>query len=591
MASFQDVFSSNIVSALCGMILHSLWQGGLLAACVGLILVFTKNKPSLYRYNLLIGSLALFFAATVYTFINGIISLTSNTAAIPGSGKATSLLASGNGQIQIMQMSFMDSIVMYLNAHSFFIVCAWFIIVCLRSLQLAIGMRGVFLLRYKAVTPVSLFWQLRVRQLSQKMGITSAIHIMESGIAKVPMVIGHLKPLILIPLGMLAKLPQEELEAILVHELAHIRRKDYLVNILQSLVELAFFFNPAVLWTSSLIRKEREHCCDDITIEMANSKTIYIKALVSTQEYAHHLPAYAMALNGRKKHLLSRVKRLAFNDQKPITYLEKSILAVGVLMLALAISFFSYGGKKEMPRRTVTTTTTTVTDDSEDVTATSSHKETIKIYKPSDVGNGTTMKYVGNQQSAYLLKENNVLYQLFIKEGNPDVLFIDGQKIAANKMPAYSATIQKLMMLYNKEQEAKETTETAAIAAPIAQTTNRNQTKTISIPVNIDIALPVSPEIADERRPVATAVMPVNPVAHTNETYKSEDLIADMLKDHIISEKGDTLSFKLSTNEFVVNGEKQSDLVYGKYKTKYIKTTGNSEVTWYYNYNTSNEYH
>jgi beta-lactamase regulating signal transducer with metallopeptidase domain len=178
------------------------------------------------------------------------------------------------------------------------------------------------------------------------MGITSAIQIMESGIAKVPMVIGHLKPLILVPLGMLASLPQAELEAILIHELAHIRRKDYLVNILQSLLEIIFFFNPAVLWTSSLIKREREHCCDDIAIATASSKVIYIKALVACQEYMHEQPAYAMALNGEKKHLLSRVKRLAVNDRKPITYVEKSILATCILTVALVITFLSYGGKR-----------------------------------------------------------------------------------------------------------------------------------------------------------------------------------------------------------------------------------------------------
>lgn len=587
MASFQDVFSSNIVSALCGMILHSLWQGALLAACVGLILVFTKNKPSLYRYNLLIASLTLFSVTTIYTFISSIISLTSNTAAvIPESGKAIPL-ALENGQIHIMQTSFMDSIVMYLNAHSFFIVCAWFVIVCLRSLQLAIGMRGVFLLRYKNVAPASLYWQLRVKQLSQKMGITSAIRIVESGIAKVPMVIGHFKPLILIPLGMLAKLPQEELEAILVHELAHIRRKDYLVNILQSLVEIVFFFNPAVLWTSSLIRKEREHCCDDITVEMANNKTVYIKALVSTQEYAHQLPAYAMALNGEKKHLLSRVKRLAFNDRKPITYLEKSILAACILMVTLSITFFSYGRKKDVPQKTIATNISTVSNE-EVTTTTTSNDTAIKVYKPSDVGNGTSMKYINSGQSAYLLKENNVLYQLFVKSGKPDALFVNGKEIPAGKIADYSAIVSKIMVLYNNE---KEVTETTTVTKEVSERTDTSHTKSIAIPIKVNIAVPVNPVIADKRRPVETAVLPVNPVAKENDAYKSEDLIADMIRDNIIAEKGNALSFKLSTNEFVVNGEKQSDLVYSKYRTKYIKATGKSEVTWYYNYDNSDESH
>src|ERR1700749_4616836 len=120
------------------------------------------------------------------------------------------------------------------------------------------------------------FWNERMQQLAALMGIRQTISLLESGIAKVPMVIGHLKPVILIPIGLLTALSAEEVEAILVHELAHIKRRDYLVNMLQSLMEIIFFFNPAVLWISQLIKTERENCCDDMVVEQSSNRISYI---------------------------------------------------------------------------------------------------------------------------------------------------------------------------------------------------------------------------------------------------------------------------------------------------------------------------
>jgi beta-lactamase regulating signal transducer with metallopeptidase domain len=607
MALVISVFSNSIISALCDMIVHSLWQGGLLAACVGLILVLTRNKPSSYRYNLLITVLTLFSVTALYTFINGIVHLTAHgTINTPDPGKTTSLII-GEQAVQLVQIPFTDKVIMYLNANSVFIVCIWFVIVCLKSMQLAMGVRSAFLLRYKETTPANVHWQLRIKELSQKMGITTAIHIVESGIAKVPMVVGHLKPFILIPLGMLASLPQAEVEAILVHELAHIRRKDYLVNMLQSLLEIVFFFNPAVLWTSSLIKKEREHCCDDISIATASNKVAYIKALVACQEYVYQQPRYAMALNGEKKHLLSRVKRLVTKDRQPITYLEKSILATCILAIALLITFFSYGERKKNITTTITHTTSTISHNSESNPIANPNNIAIKIYKPTDVGNGTSIKYVGDGQSAYLLKENGILYQLFVKEERADDLYVNGEKISEGNLPDYNSMIGKLMMLYHGESEAAEANE----ATPVFEAYEENDNADVNplvLPVQACIASPVNPIIAaDEETPVTVNVKsvnlikpvnpvklvnpikPVNPVAPKQDAYQSQVLISDMIRDHIIAEENSTLSFKLTSKEFVVNGIKQPETIYSKYKSKYIQPIDNREVTWYYNYDTSSE--
>jgi hypothetical protein len=185
-------------------------------------------------------------------------------------------------------------------------------------------------------------------------------------------------------------------------------------------------------------------------------------------------------------------------------------------------------------------------------------------------------------------------------------LYINGNKIPTGKMPGYSAIINKLMILYNDGNEVAETEEITPIpeAVPIQDTA---YIKPQVSDVRACIALPVNPVIIDDKRSVPidvkitnpvkpvnpikpiNLIKPVNPIAAKEETYKSKALISDMLNDHIITEEGSTLSFKLSTQEFVVNGIKQPEPVYSRYKSKYIKPSGHSEVTWYYNYDTSSE--
>src|SRR5262249_45478906 len=152
------------------------------------------------------------------------------------------------------------------------------------------------------------------------------IILLESEIIKVPMMTGWLKPMILFPFSLLSQLPQEQVEAILLHELAHIKRKDYFVNLLQNFAETIFFFNPAVLWISSLIRDERENCCDDIAIQSTNDKEKFIHALVAFQEYNLSKSRFGIAFPGQKNHLLNRIKRIIYNSNKTLNNMEKVLL-------------------------------------------------------------------------------------------------------------------------------------------------------------------------------------------------------------------------------------------------------------------------
>ena len=120
-------------------------------------------------------------------------------------------------------------------------------------------------------------------RLSRRLHIAAPITLLESTLVDVPTVIGWLKPVVLLPASALAALSPQQLEAILAHELAHIRRHDYLVNLLQTLVETLLFYHPAVWWLSRRIRIERENCCDDLAVSLCGDPVAYASALADLE--------------------------------------------------------------------------------------------------------------------------------------------------------------------------------------------------------------------------------------------------------------------------------------------------------------------
>ncbi|RZM01166.1 MAG: M56 family metallopeptidase, partial [Pedobacter sp.] len=165
----------------------------------------------------------------------------------------------------------------------------------------------------KKVCSAGNYWEEQLKALAIQFEISTPVQLLQSGITKVPLIVGHLRPVILIPLGMLNGLSGKEIEAILCHELAHIKRQDYLVNLLQSFAEILFFFNPAVLWISKLIREERENCCDDLALSITSNKKEYVHALISCEEFDVASVNYAMAFGKKRNQLMDRVSRIIFN--------------------------------------------------------------------------------------------------------------------------------------------------------------------------------------------------------------------------------------------------------------------------------------
>ena len=187
----------------------------------------------------------------------------------------------------------------------------WLVGVCAFA---AVHTRGLFtvhrLSRLETIESEPSFQQ-RMETLAYRLGIHSAIRLFQTARINTPLVIGWFRPVILVPLGMAAGLPPAQVDAILLHELAHIRRHDYLVNTLQVLVESLLFYHPAVWWLSRRIRMEREYCCDDVAAAVCGSSLDLVKALAALETARLHTPL-ALGANGsgKEKTTMTRVRRL-----------------------------------------------------------------------------------------------------------------------------------------------------------------------------------------------------------------------------------------------------------------------------------------
>ena len=561
----------ELVNAIGSTLIHSLWQGLVLAAVTGLIVVFTRRRQPTTRYKLLIGAMAIFFLSTLITFFNAF----DNHIQLDGNAIANPIIENGAVNVvhaDVQEVSILTKTKNYLNNHHQILVMVWLLIVCARCIQLSIGLNRLSYLRKTAVFEVDDEWKDKIAVLAKKLGIKQIIGIAESNLTKVPLVIGHLKPLILIPVGLLTAIQPKQIEAILIHELAHIYRRDYLVNILQSFMEIMFFFNPAVLWLSALIRTERENCCDDIAIKETSSKINYISALVSCQEYQLAAPDFAMAFS-KKGELKNRVQRLVYNSNQSLNKLEKSMIALCIVAVGFGLLAFSkvkkIGEIIVDNKATVQKTSISLQQDS-----LKRLKELQKLQSETDQKNAKSLNIATSLQQDSL-KRLIALHKLQSKTDQENT----------ESVTTTTTSTKTTKTVQEEENEKVEKTE-PIIERTIGLSDTFKSLKAMLPLLNVRINMPIS-----QLKAQVPSSPPVPPKTSTPSTPPKasigDQVTKELLKDGIISKGGDQLSFMLSEKEMVVNGKSMSNDVHKKYKDKYIPVMSRKNTwTLYHNYET-----
>ena len=354
------IFSDNLDYALGWMVVHSLWQATLIAIVSGIVMIVLRKKSAKLRYVLSnLSLLAVLLAAVItfslhYNFDETPKNIVSNHSLDIMGSDATNFL-SENGQNTEGSLSASQDVAPkalfnlstfkgYFNQHLPLIVTLWLLGVALFLLRLMGSVSYIYYLKSRMNFPTDEYWTEMVENLSQKAGLKQAVELVESAMVRSPVVVGFLKPMILFPMGVINRLAPEEVEAILAHELAHVLRHDYIFNIFQSIVEALFYYHPAVWWLSGQIRNERESACDDIAINLINSKMNYAKALVTIQEMAYYPMNTALGFAGQKKNqFVMRMHRILNVQQNKTNVMEKLI---ATLLIVCALFGLTYGQNK-----------------------------------------------------------------------------------------------------------------------------------------------------------------------------------------------------------------------------------------------------
>jgi len=302
-------------------IVHSVWQVAIIAAVLAVALLAAKRCSANVRYSIALGALALCLATPFAT-----------CAYLA----AQSPVVSGPSMRSISTISTLP-MAARIEANLPQVVVIWVIGLVVMSVRLAGGFLVVFRLRNKAVT-IGQAWQERLDSLADRMGIRRPIAIMVTERVDAPAVVGAMKAVILFPLSALTTLSPEQIDALLAHELAHVRRHDYLVNLVQSALEAAMFYHPAVWWISHVLREEREHCCDDMAVEALGDRLGYARALFSLAESRALRPRVALSANGGS--LMQRIRRIVSLPSEP-RRVRRGLAPTAAIALLLPLAMFA----------------------------------------------------------------------------------------------------------------------------------------------------------------------------------------------------------------------------------------------------------
>jgi bla regulator protein blaR1 len=344
--------SSEIIEALGWTLVHASWQATIVALALAIVLFLIRRKSAQIKYFLSFAALLGILLWSGVTFYKSYqyaaekealkVQMMSNRNYL---STQLDVFSIETAQPKVKQAP-IDLNLKSIKNRAFFqrnfpLICAiWMVGLVVLIARLIAGFIFAKRLRTRSLMPIEDEWHRRLNELATKMGVRRKIEAFFSPLAKVPMTLGALKPIILFPVTAFTGLNSKEIEAIIAHELAHILRNDYLFNIIQSIVEILFFYHPAVWIISSQIRAERENSCDNLAIVATGDKISYMKTLAMFQIQQAQQADLAMAYSAKKGSVLHRIKRLQKEIAMKTNFIE-GLIAAGIIVSGLVLASFT----------------------------------------------------------------------------------------------------------------------------------------------------------------------------------------------------------------------------------------------------------
>jgi bla regulator protein BlaR1 len=318
--------TQTLIQALGWSLVHFIWQGCVIALILAVALVLTRKAKAQLRYAIACAALLLCAALPVWKFVQGL----ERGASVDVTLQATAQVAMSTQDVHpLMQVS----AAVQNNLH--WIVFCWALVVALLSVRLCLGLWWLQGYGSGQRGQVNLYWQAQLDELAQQFALPGRVLLRVVKDIESPLTIGWLRPMVLVPASLVTGMEPSYLQALLAHELAHIRRYDYLMNLIQNLIEMILFFHPAVWWISKKIRNERENIADDLAASMLGEPRRLALALQELELLQFTTPQLAQAAHGGN--LMSRIKRLIRPEVQSINW-KTAVTAVGIATVCVGFA-------------------------------------------------------------------------------------------------------------------------------------------------------------------------------------------------------------------------------------------------------------
>jgi len=400
---------SDWTKALGWTFVHSLWQIALIGLLLFIVLRLVPGRSAHTRYTISTMALWVIVITALSTFI----------IMLPGTNELKQI----TGDLVLLgttePLSLTDKISAWLEVRMPMMLTIWSAGVTILMIRLALSLGWVRHMRSTATPDADV--QLVLNQLIQRLKLNVKPGAANSALVSSPVTIGHLKPLILFPVGIINQISPKEVEAILTHELAHIVRRDYLSNMIQSFIETLFYYHPITWWISGIVRSERENRADDLAIAWCGDHLGYAKALMTVQEMqVRQGPSLAIGFASRKGAMLARIQRILNLPYKNHNQMEKTVLLSLTSLCFLAFTLTSHTPKVDKPDVDIPSPSVSYTVD---VTTDSiPSKGTYRIHK----------------------KTEDQDISIEVEDGDIKELTVDGKEIQPEEFDAYEGIIGEL---------------------------------------------------------------------------------------------------------------------------------------------------
>ncbi len=324
----------HLLDSIGWTLIQSLWQVSVIAVILHLLFSVIP-MPASAKFRLAFAAMLASVCWMVYTFLS-----IYQMETIIFYGSRTSAPALSSAEVLHPTVWNVDLLLTALRSYAPWISAAWIAGLLLGLLKYGLAFAGVRRLRHRNVHDAPALWQSRLEALREQFGIRTRVQLKVSALVRSPVTIGFFRPLILVPASFFLHLSPEQAESVLLHELAHVKRADYLLNVIQLACRLLLFFHPGMWFMQRCLEIEREHACDDFALLQTGNVAIYIKALTSLQLHVHTKNQLTMNLTSPKNDLLSRIKRMLNNHNRTTPSLSALYLPVLMLTIGLLLSGF-----------------------------------------------------------------------------------------------------------------------------------------------------------------------------------------------------------------------------------------------------------